>query len=149
MQYKKKLKIFNFSILLVEFLCYLEILRISKIQIIVRLKKISNVRKNNQRDQREKRSDTINVSRTEASMEWESQVNVYIELCFIYIPSTRSLCVKRVYMRDFLQQSNKYFRNNNCIIYSHIILIATCMYVCIVCRSISNRSMCIVDEEEV
>lgn len=25
----------------------------------------------------------------------------YIELCFIYIPSTRSLCVKRVYMRDF------------------------------------------------
>lgn len=69
MQYKKKLKIFNFSILLVEFLCYLEILRISKIQIIVRLKKISNVRKNNQRDQREKHSDTINVSRTEASME--------------------------------------------------------------------------------
>lgn len=69
MQYKKKLKIFNFSILLVEFLCYLEILRISKIQIIVRLKKISNVRKNNQRDQREKRSDTINVSRTEALME--------------------------------------------------------------------------------
>lgn len=69
-------------------------LHISKFQIIVRLRKISNVRKNNEINE------TRIVNRGFDGMSQKAKYT-YIELRFIYIPSTRSLCVKRVYMRDF------------------------------------------------